>query len=135
MSHKLFVARLPWTVGRDSLRSYFSKFGEVTDAVVITDRGTGRSKGFGFVTLGPGSNIDAVINEQHEMEGRAVIVSKARETPFSSSGGSGEGRPSDGGYRGDRGDRGDRGERGDRGSRPPRVWRSGDDHDGSNPQQ
>ncbi|MCA9543593.1 MAG: RNA-binding protein, partial [Myxococcales bacterium] len=50
MSKKLFVGGLAWGTDDDSLRAAFEAFGEVTDAKVILDRETGRSRGFGFVT-------------------------------------------------------------------------------------
>ena len=48
MSKKLFVGGLPWEVDDDALRSHFEPYGEVTEAKVILDRDTGRSRGFGF---------------------------------------------------------------------------------------
>ena len=49
MNTKLYVGNLPYTVNADQLRELFSKAGAVTDVAVITDRETGRSKGFAFV--------------------------------------------------------------------------------------
>jgi len=46
---KIFVGGLAWETKRDSLKRYFDQFGEILEAVVITDRITGRSKGYGFV--------------------------------------------------------------------------------------
>ena len=48
---KLFVGGLPWATDDNGLREAFSEFGEVTDAKVIMDRATGRSRGFGFITF------------------------------------------------------------------------------------
>lgn len=48
---KIFVGGLAWETKRDTLKRYFDQFGEILEAVVITDRNTGRSKGYGFVTL------------------------------------------------------------------------------------
>ena len=48
---KLFVGNLPWGINNDSLRELFASVGEVVEAMVITDRMSGRSKGFGFVTF------------------------------------------------------------------------------------
>jgi len=53
MSKKLFVGGLSWGTDDDALRNAFSSFGDVTDAKVITDRETGRSRGFGFVPFPP----------------------------------------------------------------------------------
>ena len=52
---KIFVGGLAWETKRDTLKRYFDQFGEILEAVVITDRNTGRSKGYGFVT--PRSSI------------------------------------------------------------------------------
>lgn len=48
---KIFVGGLAWETKRDSLKRYFEQFGEILEAVVITDKNTGRSKGYGFVSL------------------------------------------------------------------------------------
>jgi RNA recognition motif-containing protein len=77
---KLYVGNLPWSVTNDSLREMFSQFGEVTDAVVITDRMSGRSKGFGFVTFATEEAASAATQQMHEkeVEGRKIIVNVAR---------------------------------------------------------
>ncbi|MFA6512629.1 MAG: RNA-binding protein, partial [Patescibacteria group bacterium] len=49
--NKIFVGSLPWSINNDSLKELFAKYGEVTEAVVIMDRETQKSKGFGFVTF------------------------------------------------------------------------------------
>ena len=49
--NKLFIGSLPWSVTNDSLREMFAQYGEITEANIINDRETGRSKGFGFVTF------------------------------------------------------------------------------------
>ena len=48
---KLFVGGLAWETQRDTMRRYFEQFGEIQEAVVITDKHTGRSRGYGFVSL------------------------------------------------------------------------------------
>ena len=50
-STKIFVGGLAWETQRDTMRRYFEQFGEILEAVVITDKNTGRSKGYGFVSL------------------------------------------------------------------------------------
>lgn len=77
---KLYVGNLPWSLNNDSLRELFSQFGEVVDAVVISDRMTGRSKGFGFVTFADDSAAEAAIEAMHqkEVDGRAIVVNVAR---------------------------------------------------------
>ncbi|PIZ65400.1 RNA-binding protein [Candidatus Roizmanbacteria bacterium CG_4_10_14_0_2_um_filter_36_9] len=79
-NNKIFIGNLPWTVRDEGLREIFSQFGEITDAVVIIDRRTNRSKGFGFVTFTEESAADAAIKAMHEqeVEGRNIIVNKAR---------------------------------------------------------
>ncbi|KAF5707545.1 hypothetical protein LB506_007673 [Fusarium annulatum] len=91
---KLFVGGLAWATTSDSLRAKFSEFGEVTDAIVMTDRETGRSRGFGFVTFSAQEEAQAAINalNEQEFEGRQIRVSEANQ-----GGGRGGGR---GGYGG-----------------------------------
>ncbi len=62
MSKKLFVGGLSWDTSDDSLRESFSRYGEVTDAKVITDRETGRSRGFGFVTFSEPYDEDGIMH-------------------------------------------------------------------------
>ncbi|CVK95601.1 glycine-rich RNA-binding protein [Fusarium sp. NRRL 25303] len=92
---KLFVGGLAWATTSDSLRAKFSEFGEVTDAIVMTDRETGRSRGFGFVTFSAQEEASAAINamNEQEFEGRQIRVSEANQ----GGGGRGGGR---GGYGG-----------------------------------
>jgi len=76
---KLYVGNLPYSVRDEELNAAFSAHGEVISAVVIMDRETGRSKGFGFVEM---SDQDAkkamdALNEQ-DLDGRAIRVSEAR---------------------------------------------------------
>ncbi len=77
---RLFVGGLPWGVRDDALKAAFEQAGTVVSAVVITDRDTGRSKGFGFVEMASPEEAQAAIemwNEQ-ELEGRRVIVNVAK---------------------------------------------------------
>ncbi len=78
---KLFVGNLSWSMNSDDLRAAFESFGEIDDAVVILERDTGRSRGFGFVTFVNAADADAAIAEMNEKEvqGRALIVNEARE--------------------------------------------------------
>ncbi len=77
---KLFVGNLPWGITNDSLRDLFASVGEVTEAMVITDRMSGRSKGFGFVTFATEEAAQAAIAQLNEkdIEGRKIIVNVAR---------------------------------------------------------
>lgn len=95
MSKKLFVGGLSWSTDNDGLREAFERFGEVSDVRVITDRETGRSRGFGFVTF---SDSDAAKQAMSEMDGtsldgRSIKVNEAEEKPRRSGGpGGGGGR-------------------------------------------
>ena len=75
---KLYVGNLAWGVTDDDLQNLFAEFGSVASAVVITDRETGRSRGFGFVELEDGAEqaIEA-INGQ-DMQGRPLRVNEAQ---------------------------------------------------------
>lgn len=77
--NKLFIGGLPWSITNDTLRELFAQYGEITDCVVITDRDTGRSKGFGFVTFAKEEDAKKAM-EMHgkEIEGRAIIVNAAK---------------------------------------------------------
>ncbi len=77
---KLFIGNLPWSITSDSLRDLFSQVGEVVEAMVITDRMSGRSKGFGFVTFATEEAAQAAIQQMNEKEvdGRKIIVNVAR---------------------------------------------------------
>ena len=77
---KLFVGGLPWAVNSDALKDLFAQFGEIVEAIVITDRNTGRSKGFGFVTFANEADAQKAKDEMDgkEVEGRKVIVNFAR---------------------------------------------------------
>ena len=76
----LYVGNLPYSMSDDDLREAFSNFGEVTRATVITDRDSGRSKGFGFVEMPNNSEADAAIKGLNEtsMGGRNIKVNQAR---------------------------------------------------------
>ena len=79
-NNKIFVGNLAWEVRDDKLREIFSQYGEITDAVVIIDRRTNRSKGFGFVTLATPEAAQAAIEamQGQEVDGRSIVVNIAR---------------------------------------------------------
>ena len=97
MSQKLFVGGLAWATTDQSLMDAFSEFGEVSDAKVIMDRDTGRSRGFGFVTFANQADSDRAREEMDgaELDGRRINVNEARERPPRGGGGGGGG----GGFR------------------------------------
>ncbi len=78
---KVFVGSLPWAVNNDSLKELFAAMGEIVDAVVITDRATGRSRGFGFVTFADEAAAKKAVDEMNEkeIEGRKIFVNFAKE--------------------------------------------------------
>ncbi len=93
MSKKLFVGSLSWNVDDHQLRAAFEPFGEVTDAKVINDRETGRSRGFGFVTFADAQAGETAIKEMNGamIDGRAVNVNEAQERGPRRGGGGGGG--------------------------------------------
>ncbi len=78
---KLFVGSLSWNTNETELQNAFSRFGEITEAKVITDRETGRSRGFGFVTFAEGADADTAIEEMNgaQLDGRSLTVNEAQE--------------------------------------------------------
>jgi cold-inducible RNA-binding protein len=80
VSTKLFVGSLPWAVNDDTLRSAFEAHGKVVSAKVITDRQTGRSRGFGFVEMESESDTSQAIQALNgsQLNGRSIIVSEAK---------------------------------------------------------
>jgi len=74
---KIFVGGLSWETSDQVLRDYFSTYGVVNDVVIMRDRITGRSRGFGFVTFEDEQSADAAVLEQHVIEGRKVEAKKA----------------------------------------------------------
>ncbi|MBU1110831.1 RNA-binding protein [Patescibacteria group bacterium] len=77
---KLYVGNLDYSFTSEQLNELFVKVGEVIEAVVITDRQTGRSKGFGFVTMATPELAQAAITEYNgkEIDGRVLNVNEAR---------------------------------------------------------
>lgn len=80
MENKLFVGNLPWSVDDNALQGLFEEFGEVTSARVMTERDTGRSRGFGFVEFADAETAQKAIEamDGKDVEGRALTVNVAR---------------------------------------------------------
>src|SRR5258707_5012610 len=98
MNKKLYVGNLPYSVTERDLRDLFEQAGEVTDAAVITDRETGRSKGFGFVEMNTPEDATKAITQfnGHTLNNRQIQVSESRpreERGPRSGGGSRGGKP------------------------------------------
>jgi RNA recognition motif-containing protein len=98
----LYVGNLPFQITEEELQQAFARFGDVASAKIIMDRETGRSRGFGFVTMPNRDQAEAAIKgmDGAALKGRNVRVNEARER---TEGGGG------GGFRNDRGPRSDRG--------------------------
>jgi RNA recognition motif-containing protein len=117
MGKRIFVGNLPFSATDQVLQDTFAQYGTVESAKVITDRATGRSKGFGFVEMATDAEAQAAIEKLNgaEYEGRTITVNEAREMQPREGGGGGGGnrRPGGGGgYRGDRSGGGGGGYRG-----------------------
>ena len=81
MSKKLFVGSLSWDTDDHRLREAFAAHGEITEATVITDRDSGRSRGFGFVTFADDEAADKAVAalNQTELDGRTIKVDVAHD--------------------------------------------------------
>ena len=91
MSKKLFVGGLSWDTDDHSLRGAFEQFGEVSEAKVISDRETGRSRGFGFVTFNDDGAATTAMEQMDsgELDGRAINVNEAQDRRGGGGGGGG----------------------------------------------
>lgn len=80
MGSKLYVGNLAYSTTEDSLKAHFAKAGTVTSVKIITDRESGRSKGFGFVEMDSDANAEKAISQLdgQEFEGRAIRVTEAK---------------------------------------------------------
>ena len=114
MGKRLFVGSLPYTTMDEDLNQLFAQAGTVDSAVVISDRDTGRSKGFGFVEMSTDEEAQKAISmfDGYDMNGRALAVNEARPREERGGGGGGYGgggggsRGGGGGYGGGGGSRG-----------------------------
>lgn len=97
MSKKIFVGGLSWGTDDDALQQAFSRFGAVDEATIITDRETGRSRGFGFVTFDAETSADEAVAGMNgtDLDYRTLQVDLAQDKPSGGVGGSN-------GYRNDR---------------------------------
>ncbi len=104
MAKKLFVGSLSWDTNDEGLNAAFSPFGEISEAIVISDRYTGRSRGFGFVTFNDDEAADKAIEALNgtELDGRTIRVDVAQAKERSGGGGGGDGGGGGGGGGGDR---------------------------------
>ncbi len=78
-NNKLFIGNLSFNINSEGLKELFAKYGEITDAVVISDRDTGRPKGFGFVTFANADDAQKALEMNgQDADGRPLAVSIAR---------------------------------------------------------
>ena len=80
MSKRIYVGNLPWSVTKDKLDELFSSFGEIEESLVVVNKYTGRSRGFGFVTFKNDADADKALAEMNEkeVEGRNLSVREAK---------------------------------------------------------
>jgi RNA recognition motif-containing protein len=96
MGAKLYVGNLPYSVTEERLQQHFGQHGSVVSARIVTDKFSGRSKGFGFVEMGSDAEAERAISALNgtDFEGRNVVVSEARpQAPRESRPGGGAGGP------------------------------------------
>lgn len=93
MSSRLYVGNLSYDTDTETLRQAFAGSGEVTDAHVVTDRESGRSRGFGFVTMATPEQAKKAIETMNgaNIDGRSIRVNEAEERPRGGGGGGGFG--------------------------------------------
>ncbi len=99
MGRKLYVGNLPYSATDDSLKQAFSQFGTVESVTIITDRDTGRSKGFGFIEMATDQEAAEAVGKMNGvvMDGRPLTVSEARPQAPREGGGPRGGRGGGGG--------------------------------------
>ena len=91
MSKNIFVGSLAWATTSEGLEQAFAQFGVVTSAKVISDRETGRSKGFGFVEMDTGGDEAIEALNGADLDGRQIVVNEARPREERRGGGGGGG--------------------------------------------
>ncbi|MGH7389151.1 MAG: RNA recognition motif domain-containing protein [Candidatus Rokuibacteriota bacterium] len=94
MAHKLFVGGLPFATSNERLRELFAGAGTVESATVVTDRDTGRSRGFGFVEMATAAEAEQAISQLNgkDFEGRRLQVEAAKASTGAGAGRGGFGR-------------------------------------------
>ena len=104
MCKMLFVGSLAWATDSSGLQAAFERFGAIEEATVISDRETGRSRGFGFVTFTDEGPTQQAISEMNgtDLDGRPIVVNEAKEQAPRGGGGGYRGGNNDGGGRRER---------------------------------
>ncbi|MBY0488080.1 RNA-binding protein [Flavobacterium sp. SUN052] len=98
----IFVGSLPWSIEEADLRESFEVYGSVSSVKIITDKFTGRSKGFGFVEMENDEEAEKAITELNgaSVDGRTIVVNKSEPKPEGERKSFSNNRPSGGGYNG-----------------------------------
>ncbi|HOP74002.1 MAG TPA: RNA-binding protein [Bacillota bacterium] len=80
MSKTLYVGNLPWGATKEDLAALFAEHTEVISSRIITEPGTGRSRGFGFIEIDDNEDVQEIINQVNgkDMGGREIIVNEAK---------------------------------------------------------
>jgi cold-inducible RNA-binding protein len=101
MGKKIFVGSLAWATDSAGLQAAFERFGNIEEATVISDRETGRSRGFGFVTFEDESAVQQAISEMDgsQLDDRPIVVNEAKEQAPRGGGGGSRGGNDGGGRR------------------------------------
>ena len=134
MNEKLYIGNLPYDATEEDLKNLFGQAGTVTSVILITDRESGRAKGFGFIEMGSQAEAEEAIRmfNSHDLKGRALNVSVARpkeKREGGRTGGGFGGRSGGGGQRGGGGGYGGRGGSGGGGGGRDRNRRDNRDRD------
>ena len=97
----IYVGNLSFDTTEEALRTAFAEYGEVTSARLITDRDTGRPRGFGFVEMANNDEAEAAIKglNEKDMDGRTLTVNEAKPRESGGGGGRGGGGGGGGGFR------------------------------------
>ncbi|MHB1255795.1 MAG: RNA recognition motif domain-containing protein [Dethiobacteraceae bacterium] len=78
MSKTIYIGNIPWSLSEDQLKEYFSKHGQVLSVRIITERATGRSKGYGFIEVSAESAEKIIELNGTEMDGRKLVINEAK---------------------------------------------------------
>jgi RNA recognition motif-containing protein len=95
----IYVGNLPFNLGEEDIKEIFEEYGEVATTKIISDKFSGRSKGFGFVEMENDAEANNAIKELNnaEVSGRNIKVNESKPKPAESRGGGGERRGGGGG--------------------------------------
>ena len=101
MGRRLYVGNLPYSATEDQLTELFSRAGQVDNVRVMRDMATGRARGFAFVEMASDDAAQKAVSElnEHQMDGRPLVVNEARPKPEGGYGGGGGGNRGGGGGR------------------------------------